>query len=146
MKLITGKTNRDCLLTSWAMVLDMKPGDLAESIPSPPDVWHTLDFVHAVLDLTPLHPVHLCRKARVILPDGSIVHKSWEHRFRLAVMSFRGVLILEPKYFGPRHAVAFEQGTIYDPRGKVYEYTEFFRQNQQWVPTEAYVIYGTNNS
>lgn len=122
------------------MALDIPTTIIEQHLPNP-EVLHTMDLVHVALDLSTFRPVHMYRTAGVQLPDGTINHRSWEERFRLAIMCFRGVLILTPKCYGPRHAVAFEKGQIYDPRGRIYKYDTLLNPKTRWVPTEAFVIY-----
>ena len=142
MKRLLVSQNHQCLLASFAMVMDANPDqwvkdflghDGTERINSDPEPWcfrgfHPQEFVEIIVNVYG-YPVTMFSKIPKIMrfggkvTDGRPCHE-WKHYIR----NNKGV-VCGVTNSGVGHAVANFEGMFYDPRGQVYDWSDIHDKN-----------------
>ena len=145
--LIRGRTNWDCALTAWQMLLTMGRDELIAHLGHDgeelvdgyyPQAFHMQEFIPVALKAG-LRPVYIERIPATEYPSGYIRPLLSQVKFFDEQINTRfGVMECKKDVARVAHAVYFDKGRIYDPSG--HEYTFSAMQDfAKMTPIGAYV-------
>lgn len=160
MKLIKQPNSWSCTIAAAAMAFDCGIIELIDGIGhdgskvihpglKPPACFKGF-HIQEIVDVGWLFGFSMtCIEARPAqTPDGKHEHEitKWglypggnEQRFEYYIDEYQGILIGKARKFW--HTVAFEKGTIYDPRGRIYDYSGCdLILESLWIVTKNQII------